>query len=84
MEFQEVSRRIDELTDECIEFLIRICSIPALGPDNKGTGEMEKYRAVKESVLALGPDEVDEVHAPDDRVPDGVRPQPDGSIPRQG
>jgi len=74
VEFQEVSRRIDELTDECIEYLIRICSIPALGPENKGTGEMEKYLVVKENVLALDPDEVHEAHAPDDRVPDGVRP----------
>lgn len=74
MEFQDVSRRIDELTDECVDFLIRICSIPALGPDNQGTGEMDKYRVVKECVLALGPDEVDEVHAPDGRVPEGVRP----------
>jgi succinyl-diaminopimelate desuccinylase len=72
--FQEVSRRIDELEEECVDFLSRICSIPALGPDNKGTGEMEKYVAVRETVLALGPDRVEEVPAPDPRVPDGVRP----------
>jgi succinyl-diaminopimelate desuccinylase len=72
--FQEAANRIDELRDECVDFLARICSIPALGPDNQGTGEMEKYLAVKEFVQMLGPDTMEEVHAPDDRVPDGVRP----------
>lgn len=74
MGFHEVAERIDDLKDECVDFLARICSIPALGPDNQGTGEMEKYHVVKDTVLSLGPDRVEEVHAPDDRVPDGVRP----------
>lgn len=74
MAFQEAARRIDELKDECVRFLIGICSIPALGPDNEGTGEMEKYSVIREAVLALGPDRVEEIHAPDDRVPARVRP----------
>ncbi len=74
MGFPDAARRIDELTDQCIEFLVRICSIPALGPENAGTGEMEKYLAVRETVLALGPDRVEEIHAPDGRVASGVRP----------
>jgi succinyl-diaminopimelate desuccinylase len=72
--FQEAARRIDDLADECVDFLARMCSIPALGPDNLGTGEMEKYRAVKDAVLSLVPENIYEVHAPDDRVPDGIRP----------
>jgi succinyl-diaminopimelate desuccinylase len=72
--FERVGRRLDELREECVEFLVRICSIPALGPDNQGTGEMEKYLVIRETVRSLGPDEEIEVHAPDDRVPDGVRP----------
>jgi succinyl-diaminopimelate desuccinylase len=74
VEFQEVTRRIDELRDESVAFLSRICSIPALGPENMGTGEMEKYLVVKDAVRALGPDSMEEVHAPDGRVPDGKRP----------
>jgi len=35
---------------------------------------MEKYRVIQKEVIALGPDMIEEVHAPDDRVPDGVRP----------
>ncbi|MDQ7783769.1 MAG: M20 family metallo-hydrolase [Desulfomonilaceae bacterium] len=74
MSFHEVAARLDDLKDECVDFLARICSIPALGPENDGTGEMEKYKVVKEAVVALGPDRIEEVHAPDDRVPDGLRP----------
>lgn len=74
MSFQAAAERIDQLRDECVAFLARICSIPALGPDNQGTGEMEKYRVVKQAVLSLDPDRIEEVHAPDERVPDGVRP----------
>jgi succinyl-diaminopimelate desuccinylase len=74
VDFQPVSRRIEELADESIDFLLRMCSIPALGPENQGPGEMVKYLAVKEHVLALKPDRVEEVFAPDDRVPDKVRP----------
>jgi succinyl-diaminopimelate desuccinylase len=72
--FSDAARRLDELRDECVDFLALICSIPALGPDNQGTGEMEKYLVVRDAVLALGPDRVEEVHAPDGRVPAGVRP----------
>lgn len=57
-----------------MEFLSRICSIPALGPDNQGSGEMEKYRVIEEAVQTLGPDRMEYVPAPDERVPDGVRP----------
>lgn len=74
MSFQAAARRIDELKDECVEFLARVCAIPALGPDNKGPGEMEKYLAVREFVLGLQPDKLEEIHAPDERVPEGVRP----------
>ncbi|MFH1115957.1 MAG: M20 family metallo-hydrolase, partial [Pseudomonadota bacterium] len=74
MSFHAVADRIDDLKDQCVEFLARICSVPALGPENQGTGEMEKYGLVKETVLLLGPDRIEEVHAPDERVPEGVRP----------
>lgn len=74
MGLEQVARRIDELRDETVDFLARICAIPALGPENKGTGELEKYNAVLEEVRKLGPDREVETHAPDDRVPDGIRP----------
>lgn len=74
MGFPETTRRIDDLAHECTDFLVGICSIPALGPESQGTGEMAKYLVVREAVLKMAPDRVEEVPAPDDRVPDGVRP----------
>ena len=35
---------------------------------------MEKYLVVRDAVLSLGHDLVEEVHAPDGHVPVGVRP----------
>jgi succinyl-diaminopimelate desuccinylase len=72
--FQDAARRIDGLSSQCVDFMVNICSIPALGPDNQGDGEMAKYTVVREEVLSLRPDNVEEIHAPDERVPDGVRP----------
>ncbi len=74
MGFPEATRRIEDLAHECTDFLVGICSIPALGPESHGTGEMAKYQVVRQEVLKMAPDRVEEVHAPDDRVPDGVRP----------
>lgn len=74
MDFKDVARHVDELRDQSVQFLADICSIPALGPDNGGSGEMEKYLKVRDFVRALGPDEEIEPHANDDRVPDGIRP----------
>ncbi len=59
MAFREVSERLDSLRAECVEFLSQICSIPALGPENQGSGEMEKYKVVRDAVLALKPDHVE-------------------------
>ncbi|MEW6349782.1 MAG: M20 family metallo-hydrolase [Thermodesulfobacteriota bacterium] len=74
MAFLSVSQKIDALRDESVNFLSRICAIPALGPENQGTGEMRKYLMVREMVRSLSPDLEVEVPAPDNRVPEGVRP----------
>ncbi len=74
MGFQEAAKRIDELTDDCVNFLAKICAIPALGPENQGAGETEKYNVIKDFVLSMAPDSVTEVDCPDDRVPAGSRP----------
>lgn len=74
MSFSRVAGRIDDLADQCVDYLVKMCSIPALGPENLGTGEMDKYRVASEFVQQLGPDRFEEVHASDPRVPEGVRP----------
>ncbi len=74
MGFQRAAQRIDELQEQCVDFLARICSIPALGPENHGAGEMAKYLVIRDRVRSIGPDLEEEVHSPDPRVPEGVRP----------
>jgi succinyl-diaminopimelate desuccinylase len=74
MGYHVAADQIDKLTQECLDFLVHICSIPALGPDNNGRGEMKKYSAIKETLLALHPQTFEEIHAPDNRVPAGFRP----------
>jgi len=74
VKFLAVHQKLEELTRECVTFLTDICAIPAIGPENNGTGEMAKYRVIEDTLRALKPDRIEEVHAPDDRVPDGVRP----------
>ena len=59
-----------------------MCPIPRphLLDPGLGTGRTteqarwREYLAVRETVLALRPDRVEEVHAPDERVASGVRP----------
>jgi succinyl-diaminopimelate desuccinylase len=72
--FKEAAHRLDQLSDDCVDFLARICVVPAIGPENHGLGEMAKYRIIRDAALALGPELVVELNAPDERVPDGVRP----------
>jgi len=72
--FSAPAQKVEELAEECVAFLMKICAIPAIGPENDGAGEMAKYRVVKDMVLSLKPERIEEIHAPDDRVPDGVRP----------
>jgi succinyl-diaminopimelate desuccinylase len=52
-----------------------LTSIPALGPENDGTGESEKAGFLERWMSEnIGFDSVDHYDAPDDRVPAGVRP----------
>ena len=47
MGFEEAAGRTDGLRDDCVDFLAKICFIPAMGPENQGNGEMEKYKVIR-------------------------------------
>ncbi len=66
--------KIDELKDEAIELHAKLVSIPAIGPDNKGTGEKDKADFLTEYLKEKGFGEVKSYNAPDDRVECGYRP----------
>ena len=60
--------------DKVIEYQTAMTAIPALGPDNGGTGEMAKARYLEGILRDLGCRDIVHIDAPDPRVPDGVRP----------
>jgi len=71
---KRVCERIEGYSDEMVKVQAELTAIPALGPENGGQGELEKFEYVKGVLNALPIDELDEVHASDERVPCGYRP----------
>ena len=55
--------------------------LPALGPENGGTGEMPKALYLEGLLRELGVTDILRIDAPDPRVPDGVRPNVVARIP---
>ncbi|MGC8849074.1 MAG: M20 family metallo-hydrolase [Candidatus Bathyarchaeia archaeon] len=72
--FNIVASRIDGYVDEIVEMQRKLTAAQAIGPENGGKGEYEKAKYVKEMLEKLNPDEIIEVNAPDERVPNGFRP----------
>ena len=56
------------------EWQTALTGIPAIGPENGGTGEAAKSRVISQILNKTGVDELIELNAPDSRVPDGYRP----------
>lgn len=67
-----------------IDWQRQMTAIPALGPENGGTGEMAKARYLESVLHDLGGVEILRVDAPDTRVPDGVRPNIVARMPGAG
>lgn len=72
---------IDEMQEYVVDLQSRLVAIPALSPDNDGTGEKEKAEFLKEHLKELGVSDIREFNAPDDRVACGYRPNIAGVIP---
>ncbi|GAB4174164.1 MAG: M20 family metallo-hydrolase [Calditrichia bacterium] len=74
MDLKGLFKYLDSLSDEMVQFQKEITAIPALGPDNGGKGEWDKAMYIKKYMEEMGLDEVIEVHAPDERAKNGLRP----------
>ncbi|MBC7354845.1 MAG: acetylornithine deacetylase or succinyl-diaminopimelate desuccinylase [Desulfomicrobiaceae bacterium] len=68
-----VLRHIDESAAQLIAWQRQLVAIPALGPDNGGSGEAAKVEALESIFSGLG-FSLQRIDAPDSRVPCGVRP----------
>ncbi|MFH0800107.1 MAG: M20 family metallo-hydrolase [Pseudomonadota bacterium] len=71
--FEKVSKTIDSFRNDSVELQKKLISTPAIGPESGGEGEMKKYQLL-EPLLKQVSDELTTMHAKDDRVPSGLRP----------
>jgi succinyl-diaminopimelate desuccinylase len=71
---KDVFAKIDSYEDEVIALQKGLTALPALGPDNGGSGEHDKAAYMKGLLEKLRPDSIDEIRAPDTRARDGYRP----------
>lgn len=74
-------KRIEEKRDQMIECQRDLTAVPALGPENGGTGEAEKARVLAGWVEKLGLGPCENHPAPDPRVPGGERPNLVATLP---
>lgn len=65
---------IETKANDVIEIQRELVSVPAVGPENGGTGEYNKSVCVRDILEKIGFDEITEYDAPDDRVPSKKRP----------
>ena len=72
--FKRISKRIDSYRDAMIEMQIALSSVPAIGPDNGGDGELLKSELLKNRLIQMGFKNFRHCDAPDERVSSGLRP----------
>ena len=83
MDFAPVSDRVDEYTEDMVELQAELTRRPALGPENGGEGEWEKARFLEDYLQKVGLPEPEHYDSPDERVPEGTRPNLAVHIPGQ-
>jgi succinyl-diaminopimelate desuccinylase len=74
VDFDRVRKRIAGYRDEMVALQADLTAIPALGPENGGEGEQEKAARLRHFLEGLTGLEIEEIRAPDNRVPSGFRP----------
>lgn len=72
--FKKLASRIDSFRDAMIELQIALSSVPAVGPENGGDGELEKSVLLKDRLTSLGFKNFQDYNAADGRVSSGMRP----------
>jgi len=74
MSMKNLNDYISSLKPYLIDVQSNLVSIPAMGPENDGTGELNKVKYIQTLLDDIGFDDVSRIDAPDERVPDGIRP----------
>ncbi len=73
-DFERLRKRIEGYRDEMVSLQAELTATAALGPENGGEGEGEKALKIRQFLEGLGPLDIREIRAPDERVPSGYRP----------
>jgi len=81
VDFQKVSRWIDSQVDAMVELQSGLTARPALAPENGGKGEWEKARFLEDYLRRNGLDDIEHLDCPDERVPEGTRPNMVVTVP---
>ncbi len=69
-----ISDYLEQQRDKVINLQEKLVAIPALGPDNQGSGEKAKADFLLSCLRDCGFDEIIEVNSPDSRAEGGYRP----------
>ena len=79
--FDRVCRRLDTYRDRMIELQRELVRRPAIGPTSGGEGEAEKAAFLEAYLRTRGITDIEDIRAPDPRVPSGYRPNLIARIP---
>jgi succinyl-diaminopimelate desuccinylase len=72
---EKITKRIATYQEEIVELQTKLTAIPALAPENGGEGELKKAQYIQSYLEnTLGCDNLQFFKAPDNRVPEGYRP----------
>lgn len=80
---QQIIDKALSYKDQIIDAQRALVAVPALGPDNGGDGETAKARLVEPWLKELGL-KIERIDAPDERVPNGLRPNIAAVLPGGG
>ena len=84
MGFAELSAWIDGHVEEMVELQVALAAAPAQGPEHGGEGEWEKSRLLEAYLGQHGFPGPEHFDTPDERVPDGSRPNWAVILPGEG
>jgi succinyl-diaminopimelate desuccinylase len=74
LETERIFQQVEALKQEMVTTLIRLISVPAVGPESGGEGEMTKADVLMQVLSEVDFDRIERYDAPDPRVPSGKRP----------
>ncbi|HUV06476.1 MAG TPA: M20 family metallo-hydrolase, partial [Spirochaetia bacterium] len=80
-DLERLNRRIEANRDRMVELQRVLNRIPAIAPESGGKGESEKARTLVDHLRRLGIEDIKALNAPDERVPEGSRPNILATIP---